>query len=45
MSIGALPIGNAAIAAQATAKPEAGSPPHKRTIVASPDRVARPEPR
>lgn len=45
MSIGAMPVGEAALAQQGlvqTAKPR---PPGKRVIVASADVVARPEPR
>ena len=46
MSIGVHSIGETAIAAQADpTKNGRNVPPHKRTIVASADRVTQPEPR
>ena len=46
MSIGIHSIGETAVAAQADpSKNGRNVPPHKRTVVASPDRVALPEAR
>lgn len=45
MSISALPVGEPALAEQGDANPVKARPPRKRTIIASRDIVAQPEPR
>ena len=45
MSIGAMPVGEPALAQQGLAKAAKPRPPGKRLIIANADVVARPEPR
>jgi hypothetical protein len=45
MSLGADAISENSIAAQATVNPTSKGPPPKRTVVATTDAVAQPEPR